>query len=170
MSSSEEKENVWWLCSGLKTRDRPGKGTFAAPDITSFHKFGWNKEQKCFILQDEFGLGSGGVRTFPVLPTLAEKFLVRCLDPEFHRNFLSALLPQTEVRERFVEGKTILEVCRGAVPQGEIIAPGLSLRALDGEEGENPSRYLFLFGDLRLSFGQRMLVFSAASVRQGVYG
>lgn len=165
-----EKENIWWLASANKYRDRPGQGCFSPPAVASKHSFGWDRTAESFVIRDNLGIAGYVHHLLPVPMEIAEAFLLECLRSDFRRHFLTSILPRGDALKLIRVSDKALKVHRGNAALSEsgtsyVTLPGLSLEMLGIKDS-----HLFLFDGLRRSFGYFISGYSADSVRLELQG
>ena len=154
MPALAETDTAIWRLAGATKYKRNHLGSFAPSTPMSSHMFGWNKVKKAFIIEDTFGMAGTTTRTLPLLPELAELFLVRCLEPAFAERFLNSYCPRRDENEVLTLEGNELHLSCSAYKSGRVgrddTLPTLSLSSGRGTDS------LWLFYELRQSFGQRM--------------
>lgn len=160
----------WWLGSaGLYERNFQRSTFGGAPPMVSQHTLGWNREEQCFVINNDLFLAGTLMDTYPVSVDAAEAFLLRCLDPKFQEMFLSI----SAARELAVE---TIQTPEGEirVERGSTVMDGLQyvsrpslIVAFPSRDHDNSAR-LHLFNDLRVRFGTRIATSSPDDIHNNL--
>lgn len=153
MSAPAKQETVWWLAKASKYR-RNHEGDFSPASAMSRHSFGWDRNEKCFVFENDFGSVLRPSRqTMPMPVELAEKFLLRCKDADFRRRMLSGHFSTAEsVHESIEHDGFVLEVRRTRDASDALQArPPSLLLALRSNQ---PHVSFVLFSEMREALGK----------------
>lgn len=159
-------DKVWWLARATKYTSNHG-GDFSPTTPVSEHAFGWDKRGSCFVLENTFSVAvPPGRQTMPMPVELAEMFLLRCREEDFHKRMLAAACnPPELVWENMVHGTFALEVkrTRNTSDATRIASPNLLLTVRSAQQ---PVVGFALFSGLRERLGKLVTAVSEEVIRE----
>ncbi len=153
------KDNLWHLAGATKYQEDCDRPTFGgSPKILSRHTFGWDRQHSTFVLEADRFIGGTTRELLKVPPGVAEKFLLRCIELDFHAQFLVSRPLAAEVDETILAGISSILVSRSQSPADKTRS-GLSISLV-----AKPEQRIFLFHELRESFGSTVSKLNKAVV------
>jgi hypothetical protein len=167
---AKQYEGAWSLATGMMYTDGPGGGTFSPRLPVSEHHFGWIPKSNLFVVKNQRGMGGVSYNTMSVPLELAEAFLLRCIDDDFHEKALNNMFPSEDFEEVISVNTARLKVRRPKAIinfSGPSTIPGIYLD-LEMVGVQNSVRSISLFSDLRASFAKRIRRFNPAQIKRNL--